>query len=263
MFDMKARALRRDRAARTGGDLFLLERAFEDCLDRLDIIGRRFDRAMLLGCPSPDWKTRLSSITDAVDVVDPGTVFAARSGGRQLIEDLGGLPATTYDLVLAIGTLDTVNGLQVALRGLFEAMKPGGLLIGAMSGGETLPLLRHLMAAADRTSGNAVPRVHPRIEAAMFAPLLEQAGFVRPVVDLDRVRVEYGSFDRLVADLRAMAATNILAARSRTPITRTALAAARAGFNAAKKGAKAQETFEIVHFAAWRPDPEATTSPRN
>ena len=180
-----------------------------------------------------------------------------------MIDGLGGLPATTYDLVLAIGTLDTVNGLQVVLRRLFEAMRPGSLLIGAISGGETLPLLRRLMAAADRTSGNAVPRVHPRIEAAMFAPLLEQAGFARPVVDVDRVRVDYGSLDRLVADLRAMAATNVLAARSRTPIMRTALAAARANFDAAKNGAKAQETFEIIHFSAWRPDPEATSSPRN
>ena len=35
LFDMELRALRRDRAARMGPELFLLDRAFYDCVDRL------------------------------------------------------------------------------------------------------------------------------------------------------------------------------------------------------------------------------------
>ena len=69
------------------------------------------------------------------------------------------------------------------------------------------------MAAADRISGAAAPHVHPRIEASALAPLLEQAGLVRPVVDVDRVAVRYPSLMRLVADLRAMGATNLLEQR--------------------------------------------------
>jgi len=252
MFDMKARAMRRDRAARMGGDLFLLERAFDDCLERLDVFDRKFASALLLGCPSPSWPTKLRDYAETVEVADPGILFAGQCGGRQIVEDRDALVHGAFDLILSVGTLDTVNGLQAALHGICQALQPDGLFIGAISGGETLPLLRRVMATADRASGHAVPRVHPRIEAAMLAPLLEQAGFVRPVVDIDRVSVGYRSFDRIVADLRAMAATNILEARSRAPLSRSALSAAIGEFEAAKTGERATETFEILHFAAWR-----------
>jgi hypothetical protein len=74
-----------------------------------------------------------------------------------------------------------------------------------------------------------------------------------PVVDVDRVQVPYASLDRLVRDLRGMGATNILAARSRRPLSRQAKAAAAQQFAAAGNGECAIETFEILHFAAWTP----------
>ena len=53
LFDMKLRALRRDRAARIGPELFLFDRIFDDCLERLALVNRRFERALLIGCPNP------------------------------------------------------------------------------------------------------------------------------------------------------------------------------------------------------------------
>ena len=100
-------------------------------------------------------------------------------------------------------------------------------------------------------SGAAAPHVHPRIEAAALAPLLADAGFVNPVVDVDRVTVSYPSLHRLVADLRAMGATNILHSAPRF-VGRAALSAARDAFTAAGDGIRTAETFEILHFAAWR-----------
>jgi hypothetical protein len=88
-----------------------------------------------------------------------------------------------------------------------------------MSGADTLPELRSAMRAADQVTGEATAHVHPRIEAAALAPLLSAAGFAEPVVDIDRVRVAYASLNRLVADLRGMGTTNVLAARSRRPVT--------------------------------------------
>src|SRR5690242_3203030 len=86
LFDMELRALRRDRAARLGPELFLLERAFEDCLDRISLMRRRFGRALLLGCPDPDWRERLAAFADQIDARDPGGLFAAAAAGEQLIE---------------------------------------------------------------------------------------------------------------------------------------------------------------------------------
>ncbi len=107
------------------------------------------------------------------------------------------------------------------------------------------------MRAADTVQGVASPHVHPRIEAAALAPLLADAGFVRPVVDIDRVNVRYRNLGGLIADLRAMGATNVLVERPRRGLSRQALAAAIAQFAAAGDGERTTETFEILHFAAW------------
>jgi NADH dehydrogenase [ubiquinone] 1 alpha subcomplex assembly factor 5 len=250
LFDMKVRALRRDRAARTGVEPFLFERAFADCLERLELMQRSFERALLIGCPELGWVRRLLGFAERVDARDPGPLLAEQANGEPLVEDAWSPPERTYDLVLAIGTLDTVNELPLALRLLRYAMKSDSLLLGAVSGGDTLPQLRHAMRAADAIAGGAAPHVHPRIEAAAVAPLLEAAGFVRPVVDIDRVAVSYSSLERLVADLRAMGSTNVLRARPRY-IGKAAKASANQAFVAAGDDSRTTETFEILHFAAW------------
>jgi NADH dehydrogenase [ubiquinone] 1 alpha subcomplex assembly factor 5 len=252
LFDMQLRAKRRDRAARTGPELFLFERVFVDCLDRIALVQRRFECALLLGCPDRGWPDRLREATDRVDVRDPGPLFARAAGG-EVIVDVGWIrEARVYDLVVAIGTLDTVNDLPLALRLLFEAMTEDALLIGAISGGETLPKLRAAMRAADAVTGAASAHVHPRIEASALAPLLSNAGFAMPVVDVDRVSVAYPSFERLVRDLRAMGATNLLYDRSKRPLSRAAYRAAVDAFAREGDGGRITETFEILHFAAWK-----------
>lgn len=247
---MSLRACRRDRAARQGPELFLLERAFDDCLERLSLVQRRFDRAVLLGCPDPGWTSRLSAYADRIEVVDPGLAFARSGDGRQIVEDQWQPDAESYDLAVAIGTLDTVNDLPRALITLRWAMRGDAMLVGAMSGGDTLPRLRLAMRAADAVTGTAAPHVHPRVEPAALANLLAQAGFANPVVDVDRVNVAYPALDRLVADLRKMAATSVLNARSR-PLSRDAARAAQAAFAAQAANGRTTETFEILHFAGW------------
>jgi SAM-dependent methyltransferase len=249
MFDMDLRALRRDRAARTGQDRFLIERAFEDCLERVGLVQRKFDSALLVGCPSNAWPERLRQFAQAVEVKDPGALFAQAAGGSLVVEDAWSPPSACYDLVLAIGTLDTVNDVPLALKIIQSALRPGGLFLGAMSGGDTVPQLRRAMQAADATTGAATPHVHPRVEASAVAPLLESCGFHMPVVDVDRVQVAYPSFGALIADLRRMAATNVLVQRSRRPLGPSAYRAAVAAFEGT--GGRTIETFEILHFAAW------------
>ena len=250
LFHMKLRALRRDRAAHKGVELFLHERAFQDCLERIALQQRRFGHALLIGCPDPGWSRRLAALADTVEVRDPGPAIARMAGGSEIIEDYWEPSEAAYDLVLTIGTLDTVNDLRLAMRLIRHGMTDDALFIGSMSGGDTLPKLCSAMRAADTKAGAAAPHVHPRVEAAALAPLLTEAGFINPVVDVERVPVSYPSFDQLVADLRAMAATNILFARPRF-IDREALAAARRAFAAAGDGERTVETFEILNFAAW------------
>jgi hypothetical protein len=252
LFDVQARVLRRDRAARMGPELFLFDRAFDDCLERIALLQRRFERALLIGCPNPQWSKRLIAFVDHIEIRDPGSLFAARSAGRTIVEDSWEPEEAAYDLALAVGTLDTVNLLPLALRLIRYATRSDGLLIGAISGGDTLPQLRAAMRAVDAVTGAAVPHVHPRIEAAALAPLLAESGFVNPVVDVDRVRVSYPSLERLISDLRSMGAGNVLTARPHF-IGKTARAAAIQTFAGAGDGQRTVETFEILHFAAWTP----------
>ncbi|MEO6312134.1 MAG: methyltransferase domain-containing protein [Sphingomicrobium sp.] len=248
---MNLRALRRDQAARLGPELFLYERAFADCLERLALVRRRFQSALILGCPDRAWPDRLREFVPEVEVADPGAQFAARSGGRQVVEDVWEPEPSRYDLCIAVGTLDSVNDLPRALLALRFALMPDGLLLGAVAGGDSLPRLRAAMRAADEVSGAASPHVHPRIDPPALAGLLSAAGFAMPVVDVDRVQVFYSTFGRLVGDLRRMGATNILDQRSRIPLGRAARAAAAEAF--ASTGDATIETFELLHFAGWTP----------
>ena len=248
---MGLRELRRDRAFRSGVELFLYERAFADCLDRIGLIQRRFRSALVVGCPDPGWPARLRDLVDRVEVIDPGREFAAAAGGDQVLEDELVAKPGAYDLCIAIGTLDTVNDLPQALARIRLALEPGAFLLGAVSGGDTLPQLRAAMRAADQVIGSAVPHVHPRIEAAALAPLLSAAGFTMPVVDVDRVQVAYQDLSGLIRDLRRMGTTNILSARSRRPLAKAELNAAIELFASARNGGRTTETFEILHFAAW------------
>jgi hypothetical protein len=252
LFDMKLRALRRDRAARIGPELFLLDRAFDDCLERVALMNRRFESALLIGCPNPNWPDRLRPFAEAIECRDPGPLFAESASGASILEDGWDAPAQAYDLVAAVGTLDTVNNLPLALRLIRHAMRADSLLIGAVSGGDTLPRLRAAMRAADSTAGIAVPHVHPRIEASALSPLLVDAGFSRPVVDVERMQVAYRSLHRLVSDLRAMGATNILTADA-PPLTRLQREAASRAFAEGAENGRTVETFELIHFAAWTP----------
>lgn len=248
LFDHRLRALRRDRAARTGIDYFLYDRAFDDCLERLADMRATFPDVLLAGCPNPGWQRQLEATRIAI--VDPGPVMAAQAGG--LVADLETLPfePNSFDLCLSIGLLDTANNLALAAATLNLVLKPGGLLLGAIAGGQSLPRLRHAMLAADALAGSASPHVHPRIEAPSLAQLLTAAGFAMPVVDVDRVELGYGSLDALVRDLRAMGATNVLNARSSRTMTNTARDAARAAFLGESE--RTTELIEILHFAAWK-----------
>jgi NADH dehydrogenase [ubiquinone] 1 alpha subcomplex assembly factor 5 len=239
LFDDKARALRRTRALSRGSDLFLYERAFDEVMERLALVQRSFSNALLIGCVQVDWRERVRERASVVDVIDPKELMQLEPG--------------SYDLCLSVGVLDTADDLPSSLLAMRFALKADSLALGALSGGDTLPVLRSAMRAADQVMGAASPRVHPRIEPSALAQLLSDAGFIMPVVDVDRVNVSYRRLGDLVEDLRAMGATNILSARPRHSLTRAAADAAARQFASRGRDGRVIERFELLHFAAWAP----------
>ena len=250
LFDRHLRAIRRDRAARVGPEMFLYNRAFDDCIERLQDFARPFERALLIGCPSPEWPIRLCQIASEVEVVDPGSRFAQAVNGRRAEEDHFDFGEERYDLCIAIGTLDSVNDLPLALQLIRRALRADAPFIGAMAGGNSLATLRASLIEAGRGSGRIVGRAHPRIDPSSLAQLLTSAGFNMPVVDIDRVALRYANLADLVRDLRAMGATSVLA--ERPPLfTKSEAFYLQKAFSEAGEAGRTEETVEILHFLGW------------
>ena len=256
-FDRALRRLRRNRSAKhVAGADYLHRMVAEDMLERLDTVTRGFGRALDLGCGSGLLTEGLRARGIEVVSADPGFAFARAAGGVQVDEDRLPFAEGSFDLVVSMGVLDSVNDLPGALILIRRALKPDGLFLGAFAGAGTLPRLRSAMLAADAAQGGASPRIHPQIDVRAAGDLLTRAGFTLPVVDCDGVDVRFGNLMSLVADLRAMGGTNVLAARSRRPLGRAALTAALADFaEHADDDGKTAERFEIINLLGWAPAP--------
>lgn len=240
MFDDAARERRRLRALSREPRPFLAERIVDDLRERLMPVRRRFERALVTGCP-PALHGDLAGSAEQL-LFAPGFDGLAEHG-------MG-----AFDLLLVVGEVDARDDLPLLLQVARSRMKAGGLLAGALPGGNSLPALRQALHAAGAMSGSFVPRTHPRIEASAFAGLLASAGFSEPVVDVDRVRLRYRSLRRLVGDLRDHAATNVLRARARQGLGRAGLAAIDQAFAALGSDGVTTEQVELLFFAAWAGD---------
>ena len=256
-FDRRLRRLRRDRAARSGGAAdYLIERVADELMERLDLVTRRFERALDLGCGGGALARRLRARGIDVATADAGALFAAGQAGTQCDEDRLPFADGAFDLIVSIGVLDSVNDLPGALTLARRALKPDGLFLAAFAGAGSLPMLRRAMAAADEAESGASPRIHPQIDVRAAGDLMTRAGFALPVVDCERIQVRFASLGQLVADLRALGVTNMLGSRTRRPVGRAGLAAAIADFaDQADADGRTTERFEIVHLSGGAPAP--------
>jgi NADH dehydrogenase [ubiquinone] 1 alpha subcomplex assembly factor 5 len=253
LFDRHARGVRRDRTAALP-EAFFTGLIIDELLDRLTGVNRDFTSALILGA-----EARLISEVQArgiaVTVADPSASRAALYGGVQVEEDHLPFPAESFDLVLAAGLLDTVADLPGALLLIRRVLKPDGLFLGCMSASPSLPTLRSAITAADAAVGTSAARIHPQIDVASAGDLLVRAGFALPVADLDSFDLSYPDFGRLIDDLRAAAATNVLAERH--GVSRAWLAAAASAFAArANASGKVRETISLVTLTGWAPSPD-------
>jgi SAM-dependent methyltransferase len=215
---------------------YLLADMVEDVLDRLSFLRAPCDRALVIG----DWTGTLRSALGATTVeAEPAQGFDEESP----------YPFADFDLIVSLGTLDTLNDLPGALIHLRNALAPGGLMIASFPGAGSLPRLREAMLAAD--GDRPAPRLHPQIDVRAGGQLLQRAGFADPVIDSRSLDVGFRSLGRLVDDLRAQGLSNVLA-RPGPALGRQALARAREAFAAAGGQGRTTERFEILTLSGWR-----------
>ncbi|MEO0393461.1 MAG: methyltransferase domain-containing protein [Pseudomonadota bacterium] len=163
----------------------------------------------------------------------------------------------TADLVLSNLTLHHVNDLPGTLSQIIQIMKPDGLFLAVMLGGDSLAELRACMVEAEsRVTGGVYPRFSPLADLRQAAALLQRAGFALPVADAERVTVRYQEPWRLLADLRAMGESNIRRDRSRLPLRREVLGQALTLYQERFAGAdgRVPASFDLIFLTGWRPD---------
>ena len=252
IFDRRLLRVRQRRARRLTPATFLLDRVATDLGERLSAVLRKFDVAVDLGTPSDAVRRVLAANKNI------GTVVAAGpdgdDDGLRVTTDEEALPFAegSLDLVVSALALQFVNDLPGALIQIRRALKPDGLLLAALIGGDSLTELRSAFAAAEaEVEGGISPRVAPFADIRELGGLLQRAGFALPVVDSERVAVRYDSALALMRDLRRMGATNILHERQRQPLKRATLGTHGGNLCRAFFRSRRTHTFDVRNHLAF------------
>jgi SAM-dependent methyltransferase len=244
LFDRGLLLARQARALRQGPATFLLDRVAEDIAERLSAVMRDFADAADVWTPGeglrlPD--ARIKSLTRIAPADAPEVLPLAPQ---------------SLDLVLSALAFQFVNDLPGVLAQIRRALKPDGLLLAAMIGGDTLTELRQSFAAAEaECEGGVSPRVAPFADLRDIGGLLQRAGLALPVTDVDRIIVRYANAVALMQDLRRMGAGNVLIERRRTPSRRTTLLrmAEIYGERFADSDGRIRATFDVIWLSGWAP----------
>ena len=264
------RALMRQRRERVVSNFdahdFLFREIAERLAERAGDVRDDFDLALDAGCRSGLFTQAARELipgqiaTFIQSEFVPGLAERARATNNiaTVIADDEALPfaPNSFDLIASCGVLHGLNDVPGALIQLRHALKPDGLFLGALLGGETLHELRHaLLTAEAEIEGGASPRVAPFAELSDAAGLLQRAGFSLPVADLDTINVTYENAFKLMHDLRGMGEANTRLDRRRTPTRRATLfrAAEIYAEQFADTDGRLPATFQVFFLTGWAP----------
>lgn len=229
------------RARNRGAEDIIAPLIAESLLDRLGMVTRPFERALLVAPEEHALVGPLQALAGLVQVSDS-------------------LPsAGAFDLIVWPGGLELIDDVPGALVQARALLQPDGLLIGALVGDGSFSLLRRLLVGEGM---RAIPRMHPQIDVKTFGNLLQRTGFALPVADVEATILRYSGWRRLVGDLRGSGLAGQLASAP-PPLTRAELGALDAGFAAAcDAGGRAAEELRIIYFTAWAPHPDQPRAAR-
>jgi len=256
IFDRLLQRRRRSRAAASPAN-FLLEHVAGELVDRLSVVLRRFDVGVDLGTPGDAVRVSLRRLGAVGTIVGADVIARSRPF---VVADEEALPFrdSSLDLVVSGLALHFANDLPGVLTQIRRALKPDGLFLAALLGGDTLTELRQAFAEAEtEIEGGVSPRVAPFADLRQLGALLQRAGFALPVIDVERVTVRYGSAFDLMHDLRRVGAANTLVARRRVPLRRMTLMQMADIYarRFADADGRIRTTFDIVWLSGWSPHP--------
>lgn len=232
---------------RSARDNFVRDLVFDDLADRLGAHMRIFTDAVLIA-PDVDLLPKTVMTGSGTVSFQPVEAFAG--------SDFPNLPPGDFDLVVSLLHLQAVNDVPGHMARLRARLRPDGLLLVALIGGESLSELREAFLAADMAiSGGASARVAPMVQVRDGGALLQRAGFALPVADVETHRVRYANAFALMSELKTLGAANPLMDRPRRFATRTVIAKAAESYHerAADPDGRVRATLEIIWLAGWVP----------
>jgi SAM-dependent methyltransferase len=240
LFDPDVLCLRRERARSSEASVwFLHQQAARQVSERLQEVNRTFTDPVIVGWKGDLWRKE--------------TGLAARCVPDADVLDL---QDNSCDLIVHALTLHWSNDPVGQLVQMRRALRPDGLMLAVLFGGQTLSELRMSLAQAEANiEGGLSPRVAPMGELRDLGSLLQRAGYALPVADSVKLQVTYETALHLMKDLQAMAETNVMTERRKTPFRRETLACAIDHYatHFPASGGRVAATFELIFLTGWAP----------
>jgi len=174
---------------------------------------------------------------------------------RFVCGDINALPfaGVSVDLVWSNLALQWINDLPRAIAEFRRVLRVGGLLSFTTFGPDTL---REIRAAFSR-AGSAT-YTNRFVDMHDIGDMLVHAGFADPVMDMERITLTYESPRALLAELKAIGATNRTRGRLRGLMGRHRFERATRALEALRDGGRIPATFEVIYGHAWKVAPRTT-----
>jgi len=228
-------------------------------LERLDF--RRHEPAMILdlGCATGDSSRALVEQFPGANVcaLDGSTAMLARlepdhgNGLSGLCADMHALPLApdSVDLVFSNLAISWGRDLQAIFTGLRRVMKPGALLVFTCFGPDTL---YELKSARQKAGGRPLVPAFPDMHDV--GDELVRAGFREPVMDADRLTLEYPDLPVLLVELEATGITAIGGENWRDAIDASGTEQLSEAYARSQSDDRFPAVFEITYGTAFAPE---------
>jgi malonyl-CoA O-methyltransferase len=162
--------------------------------------------------------------------------------------DIESLPFVdkSFDLVFSNLALQWCNDVGAALDEFKRVLKPGGLLMFATFGPDTLKELRASWQKID----HAV-HVNAFIDMHDIGDGLLHMGFAEPVMEAENITVNYNDVDTLMSDLRAIGANVTANGHRQGLLTMNMLSRLREAYEVFRRDGTLPASYEVIYGHAW------------
>lgn len=156
------------------------------------------------------------------------------------------LKTSSVDMVWSSLALQWCNDLNVSFAELYRVLAPGGLLMFATFGPDTLKELRAAFAEVD-----GYTHVNEFVDMHDIGDVLVSVGFNTPVMDMEYITLTYQDLKTMLLELKGIGAHNVTAGRNQGLMGRARWTALEAAFERRRKDGRLPATYEVIYGHAW------------